>query len=629
MVESRWRRRLGPGIAGARRGRRDRRRRTLGRRRRGPGAAAVRRPRAVAAAGADGARGTASTRSSSTAARDRPAARASGAATAMRRLDVELDPESFASGPFGGLVLVGTDDGRRSTVSLARPAAAARRAVGDVDATSSGTRPLDAGRRGRSTSSGSTARTGRTSASGAGRSDGRRAERVLAPIDPTPRFGPTWLTELALERRTARRSSSSRAARSPAGRGSSTRDRRRSRRRRPVTRARRRAGRRPARRPRRLPRPALPARRVDLATADAATSLDAAGGGRRSRDAGGRPVVVHETTRTVGARSGRPARTATRRDLAAARPIACSSCRGRAGARRRAAARLGRRSARTAAAGADADAAVLRRIDGTTVRLEEVRPMTARPSRALPARRSRPARRRRSPWSPAPTARAHGPDPVLGGAVRPGPGPRVPLAAGVRAAAAIRTAIRAAADDAQRHARLAGRDVRLRRRRRRARSATAPGATCGVNGIACFTRTAPDRLHDVAARARPRLRLGHAQLVPDVRGAAQRLLRRRDDRPRRVRPHRGPRPPRQPRRRPRLHSTPSSRRLADEAAGAAGTCTSSGRCDVATLQLRVRHDVTRSTKYSTCLDLDDDPDADRPARRRRSPTAARRRSPRC
>ena len=86
----------------------------------------------------------------------------------------------------------------------------------------------------------------------------------------------------------------------------------------------------------------------------------------------------------------------------------------------------------------------------------------------------------------------------------------------------------------------------------------------------------PDRLHDVAARAGPRLRLGHAQVVPGVLEPAQRLLRRRDDRARRVRPRRRPRPPRQLRRAIRTTRTPSSRPSRGPSRRPAGTCTRSG-----------------------------------------------------
>ena len=110
------------------------------------------------------------------------------------------------------------------------------------------------------------------------------------------------------------------------------------------------------------------------------------------------------------------------------------------------------------------------------------------------------------------------------------------------------------------------------------------GATCGVNGLACFTRDVAERLHDVAPRAGPRLRLGHAQVVPGLQLAAERLLRRRDDHARRVRPRRGSRPSRQLRRRLGLRGRRRPDLLADEAVRPAGTRHAFGRCDVATLQ---------------------------------------------
>ena len=89
----------------------------------------------------------------------------------------------------------------------------------------------------------------------------------------------------------------------------------------------------------------------------------------------------------------------------------------------------------------------------------------------------------------------------------------------------------------------------------------------------------PERVHDVAARAGPRLRLGHAQVVPDVRHAPERLLRRRDDRARRIRARRRARAPRQqgrrlglPRRgRPDLLADEAERRLEHACASVAAT----------------------------------------------------------
>ena len=91
------------------------------------------------------------------------------------------------------------------------------------------------------------------------------------------------------------------------------------------------------------------------------------------------------------------------------------------------------------------------------------------------------------PWA----VLAHGPDPILGGGLfAQGQDLRFRWRAGSEPIAVIRTAITAAASDAN--------------TTRNSRSATftydaagpnpigyGPGATCGVNGLACFTRTAP------------------------------------------------------------------------------------------------------------------------------------------
>lgn len=93
---------------------------------------------------------------------------------------------------------------------------------------------------------------------------------------------------------------------------------------------------------------------------------------------------------------------------------------------------------------------------------------------------------------PAATAVAHGPDPSLGGELwAQDQALTFRWRAGAEPPAAIKTAIRDAADDSN--------------TTRNARAATfiydaagqslvgyGPGATCGVNGIACFTRSAPN-----------------------------------------------------------------------------------------------------------------------------------------
>jgi hypothetical protein len=113
---------------------------------------------------------------------------------AVRGLD--LDPESFASGPFGGSVLVGTDDGATSRMSLIDVAAGCAWSVGLSDAVV---------RRATMTPDGAALiefRVDRTSRADLGvwrrPLDGHgNVERILPPIEPDERFGPTWLTELS------------------------------------------------------------------------------------------------------------------------------------------------------------------------------------------------------------------------------------------------------------------------------------------------------------------------------------------------------------------------------------------------------------------------------------------------
>jgi len=107
-----------------------------------------------------------------------------------------LGSESFAAGPFGGTVLVGTDDGRQSRVSLVD--------VGAGCAWSLGTTRYVV-RRATLAPDGATVfefRVDRGSRADLGvwrRSlDGRTpAVRVLAPIEAHAGFGPTWLTDFA------------------------------------------------------------------------------------------------------------------------------------------------------------------------------------------------------------------------------------------------------------------------------------------------------------------------------------------------------------------------------------------------------------------------------------------------
>ena len=108
---------------------------------------------------------------------------------------VALDPESFATGPFHGLVVMGTDDGRRSTVSVAD----LDRGCTTVVATS-----RDVIRRAVLAPDGATIyefRVGRRDRADLGvwrRSPGSDdAQQVLEPIAADPAFGITWTTDLA------------------------------------------------------------------------------------------------------------------------------------------------------------------------------------------------------------------------------------------------------------------------------------------------------------------------------------------------------------------------------------------------------------------------------------------------
>lgn len=113
---------------------------------------------------------------------------------AVRGLD--LDPESFAAGPFGGTVLMGTDDGTTSRLSLITVGAGCAWSIDRSD---------DVVRRATITPDGKALiefRVDRGSRADLGvwrrplAGPGREI-RILPPIDPDARFGPTWLTELS------------------------------------------------------------------------------------------------------------------------------------------------------------------------------------------------------------------------------------------------------------------------------------------------------------------------------------------------------------------------------------------------------------------------------------------------
>ncbi len=108
---------------------------------------------------------------------------------------MELGPESFATGPSGGAVLAGIDDGRRSQLSLIDVAGGCAWAVGSS---------TDVIRNAILASDGlalvETRVDRRTRADlGVWRRplDGNAPSRVLPPIASDDRFGPTWLTDLA------------------------------------------------------------------------------------------------------------------------------------------------------------------------------------------------------------------------------------------------------------------------------------------------------------------------------------------------------------------------------------------------------------------------------------------------
>jgi hypothetical protein len=110
---------------------------------------------------------------------------------------VDLDAESFAAGPFDGAVLVGTDDGRASRLALVDAATRCRRDIARESAVIR-TATVSPDRR-----SAIEARVDRATRSDLGiwrrslQPDGPAPVRIVAPIDPDPRFGPTWLTDLA------------------------------------------------------------------------------------------------------------------------------------------------------------------------------------------------------------------------------------------------------------------------------------------------------------------------------------------------------------------------------------------------------------------------------------------------
>lgn len=106
---------------------------------------------------------------------------------------IELQAESFAAGPFGGLILVGSDDGARSTLSLVDIAHGCSWDLGSA---------RDVVRRATIARDGTLydVRVARHSRADLGvwrrPLDSDTATRVLAPLPPDARFGRTWSTEL-------------------------------------------------------------------------------------------------------------------------------------------------------------------------------------------------------------------------------------------------------------------------------------------------------------------------------------------------------------------------------------------------------------------------------------------------
>jgi hypothetical protein len=107
---------------------------------------------------------------------------------------VELPPESFASGPFGGRVLVGADDGSRSQLALLDPAGDCRSVVGEETAIVRSALVTPVG------DAIVEHRIDRATRADLGiwevPSAGGRATRLVAGLAADARYGPTFSTEL-------------------------------------------------------------------------------------------------------------------------------------------------------------------------------------------------------------------------------------------------------------------------------------------------------------------------------------------------------------------------------------------------------------------------------------------------
>ena len=114
--------------------------------------------------------------------------------------------------------------------------------------------------------------------------------------------------------------------------------------------------------------------------------------------------------------------------------------------------------------------------------------------------------------APPPTARTRS----WRRAVRAEPGAAFPLAVRRRADRRDQDGHQGRRGRRDEHAGLEGRDLRLRRGRRQPDRLRRRRDVRGQRPRLLHPRR-PGRVHDVAARAGPRLRLGHPQVVPDVR----------------------------------------------------------------------------------------------------------------
>ena len=110
-----------------------------------------------------------------------------------RRWALALDAESFATGPRAGLVVVGTDDGEHSTLSVIDASRGCRSALASTtDVVRSAVLAAD----GRTLFEHRVARTDRRDEGIWRRAADGVVDRVLPPPEDDPAFGRTWLTEL-------------------------------------------------------------------------------------------------------------------------------------------------------------------------------------------------------------------------------------------------------------------------------------------------------------------------------------------------------------------------------------------------------------------------------------------------